>query len=368
MRRTLLAGVVAALTAGLTGVLAALPAAAVQASSSPPAAVSAAPGAFGADQIVGSCISGPSAADISTDGTVRGFAACTGGAEYGPISYFRQQAGGTLYREDTPWTGEVLATAWDGVDAMYVVFEDEGMLRIAKRTSSTGAYSATTLLSFDSGFQADVVASNGKWWAVWSRPAGSGMDAPVQLFQAHTLLGTQAPTQITHTPPSITNTHPSLTYRNGRVTLIWSRGYEDHSDLRMANSTGGPWASFDFATFGTDNDRVDSINYNGILYTTWQRDGKIVVADNSTGAFVSHTFVTGGRLPRIGHSGGKTFLAWTTGSGINQKLLFTERSGGVWSSVPVGGFPGVASAVLGQGGKARILYYDDERLHLRSQL
>jgi hypothetical protein len=42
---------------------------------------------------------------------------------------------------------------------------------------STGAYSPLTTLATGSGFipfTADVVASNGQWWAVWSEPVGAG--------------------------------------------------------------------------------------------------------------------------------------------------------------------------------------------------
>ena len=38
-----------------------------------------------------------------------------------------------------------------------------------------------------------------------------------------------------------------------------------------------------------------------------------------------------------------------------------------WTGVVLASFPGVAAAVLGQGGKARAIYGEDERFHLRAQ-
>ncbi len=338
------------------------------------AAPAGAVGPFGPDIILANCIPGPMAASIASDGTTSGFIPCTGGIGDGAISYFEQKPGSPLFREGSPYTGKVLATAWDGVDALYVVFTQGSDLKIAKRIKSTGAFSATTLLATGSDrFTADVVASAGKWWAVWSRQVGPGGEfAQTELFQRHTLLGTQPATQITATAASIDDGEPTLGYSAGKVTMLWTRTYSPaipgQSDLRIATNTGSGWSSSTFTTGGYTNHRPDSLTVNGHTYVAWQRDNKILEADNSSGPYVSHTFAGSGVGPKIGASLGKVFVGWTIGIDEYQRFYLEERSGGVWTGAVLSGFPGGAVAVLGQGGKARVIYAEDERHHLRVQL
>ena len=335
----------------------------------------AAVGPFGSDVILADCIPGPMGASIASDGTTRGFIPCTGGVGDGAIGYFRHKPGLALVKDPSPYTGKVLATAWDGVDALYVIFTQGSDLKVAKRTESTGAYSGTTLLASGAGvvpFTADVVASAGKWWAVWSAQTGPGGEfAQTELFQRHTLLGAAATTRITHTAASVGDAQPTLGYNGGLVTLISSRttnpAIPGPSDLRIATSTGGSWTSTTLASAGTTNDRPDSVNVNGVTYVAWQRDGAIVQADNAGGTFATHTFATHGVGPKVGASGGRVFVGWTIGSSSSQQLFFAERSAGSWTGVVLASFPGVAAAVLGQGGKARAIYGEDERFHLRAQ-
>lgn len=334
----------------------------------------AAPGPFGADQIVVNCSAGPARASIAADGTTHGFATCATGSQDAPIYYFRASPGAPIVREISPWTGEVEATAWDGVDALYVLFTKDGDLWIAKRLSSTGAYSAATLV--DGGhpgyFGTGLVASNGKWWAVWSRNIGSGVSEYQQLFQRHTLLGTQGITRITTTPYTITDRNPTLSYHAGTVTLIWTRinnptASNETCDLRVARSHGGTWASTTLATQGTCNNDAESVDYNGVTYATWTQDLRVVVANDAGGTFVTHTFVAKGYLPHIGVSYGKVFLAWEIAQ-TSPALLFTQGSGSAWSSSVLTPTPGEVTAVLGQGGKARVLYLAVDKAHLRTQI
>src|SRR5664279_730478 len=96
------------------------------------AAPAGAVGPFGPDQIIVNCIPGPMAASIASDGTTSGFSPCNGGNGDGPITYFSQKPPGGIVREASPYTGKVLATAWDGADALYVLFTQGNNLRIAK--------------------------------------------------------------------------------------------------------------------------------------------------------------------------------------------------------------------------------------------
>jgi hypothetical protein len=75
--------------------------------------------------------------------------------------------------EDTPYRGFVVATAWD-TTGTYLLYMDQFLnLRITKRQAN-GAYIQGRLLSSrtnvgidGSTAQGDVVATGGRWWAVW---------------------------------------------------------------------------------------------------------------------------------------------------------------------------------------------------------
>ena len=336
----------------------------------------AAPGAFGADQVVANCSAGPTEASIAPDGTTRGFTTCSADAPHNPVYFFQTSPGQPIVQKLSPWTGDVEATAWDGADSLYVVFADDGDLWIAKRTSSTGAFSAATLL--DSGHAGyvgtDLVASDGKWWAVWSRNIGSGVSDYQQLFQRHTLLGVQGITRITSTPFTITDRNPTLSYQPGTVTLIWTRITNPSSDpscqLRVARNHGAGWSSTPLASLGscrTGDDQADSIDYNGVVSATWVQQHRVVVGTSSGGAFSTHTFSAEGLFPKIGVSSGKVFLAWDMAQG-NSGVLFTQGAGSSWSSSVLSHSPGEPTAVLGQDGKARVLYLAGHRAHLRTQV
>ena len=74
----------------------------------------AAPPPFDPAVVVMNCIPGGADASIASDGAVRGFLTCNGGIGEGPISYFAYRSGTSVYRQSTPWEGQVLAAAWDG--------------------------------------------------------------------------------------------------------------------------------------------------------------------------------------------------------------------------------------------------------------
>ena len=275
---------------------------------------------FGPATMVSAGIPGPSAAAIGADGITRGFVPSNGGAGDGPIAAFRYSGGGVLTKYGTPFTGKVLSAAWDGVSATYFVFTQGGTLKIAKRLEN-GLYSAAATLAsgavygvnLANAYQADLVASNGQWWVVWSRPTGS--PARRALFQAHTLLGAQGPTQISFPAATTDDNTPTLGYFSGKLNLIWSRvtnpAVNGPSLLRIATSTGGAWAATNLLPAGTHNAHPDSFTSGGTIFVSWQRDGQIVQAQGNTVAgFTSHTFATPGNAPKIGYSGGNLFVGW----------------------------------------------------------
>ena len=327
---------------------------------------------FGAPQVlVPNCVGGGGDAAISSAGTVRGFASC--GDTAGQIWFFRADPGQPTFRQQSPYTGVVLAVAWDGVSATYVVYNTGTELRIGKRVDGTGSFTQPTTLSSAVGARlprADVVASAGQWWAVWSEQVGPGGEfAQTELFQKRTLLGTQLRTRITFTAANVDDAFPTLSYYGGTVTLVWARATNPEqpgpSDLRIARSTGGAWSSRVLATAGDQNTDPDLLVYNGVTYVAWERDLRIVAADNAGGAFASRTFATRGADPHVGVSLGKTFVAWNIGSG---QVFVAERAGGVWTGAAVTGVPAALVAIPAQGGRARLIYRSDVDVRIRTQI
>lgn len=149
------------------------------------------------------------------------------------------------------------------------------------------------------------------------------------------------------------------------VYLFWTRSANaagPAADLWWASSTGGAWASAPFATVGTSNSAPSAIDAAGSVRVTWVRDGRISYASRGT-TYLNHSFASTGSAPKVGYSAGKVFLGWRH----NDILLFSQSSGSGWTSAVLAGFPGVPTNVMGQGGKARVLYLEDERLTIDKQ-
>lgn len=333
----------------------------------------AAVGPFGPAQVLlggtTSCESPDGDAAVAVDGTTRGFANCTreGSAR---IWFVRSKPGVAPFLQATPYTGVVLAVAWDGADSTYVVFQTDSELRIGKRIDSSGAYSPLTPLAlapigFD--FDGDVVASNGRWWAVWREPMGVDRDQSA-LFQRHTLLGVEGRTQITS---SAVNFAPTLAYAAGRMTMVWVQGVPvqpndpAQTDLRIADSTGGAWQSRPFASLGLQNLQPDLTVYSGTTWVSWTRDGHTVVADNAGGTFYSRTFATVGVGSTVAVSGSHVFVAWH--ATVADRAYLAELSAGTWTGSQVAATPSHPLRVLAQGSKARVVYATGGNLDIRTQ-
>jgi hypothetical protein len=342
----------------------ALPAAAVLAGTVALAGPAAAVGPFGpAETVIGGCSLAAGDAAIAVDGTTRGFANCTD-ADPGPVRFFRDTPTSAPVQELSPYTGVVVAAAWDGQNATYVVIAGGGALRIGKRLESTGSYSPlTTLTTVQNGAvgaSADVVAANGQWWAVWTEPVGPGGEfAQTQLFQRHTLLGTQGRTRITTTAGNVDDFAPTLAFANNRVTLVWTRATSSAAggpaDLRIAESSGGAWLSRPLASLGDQNTDADVTVNAGVTWVTWTRDGQTVVADNAGGTFHSLTFGGFGSEPTVAVSGTHVFVAWR--SDTANRAVIAERTVSGWTSGQVDVTPSFPLRVLAQAGLARVIYW-----------
>jgi hypothetical protein len=224
-------------------------------------------------------------------------------------------------------------------------------LRITKRQSN-GVYIQGRLLSTvtnigpdGSGAQGDVVATGGRWWAVWREHVAAGGGPgdefdQTDLFQAYTVGGTFVPRERVTASP-LWDSAPSLALTPGTtfpVRLVWARGGSDfggsESDLRRAlGDQDGDWVSASLATAGFLNFWPDVQMSGTTTYVTWNRDGRTVQANNASGTFLSHTFTTPAlqsQRPRIAVGPGQVVVGWST-LAFPSRAFVAERTGTSWS-------------------------------------
>ena len=274
------------------------------------------------------CATTPGTSDAAFGGNMihgfAGFNACSHAIYYfqgGTQGYTRQQA---------PYRGVVL-----GVDAdqtatylVYLMTDTAGNasgIGVTKR-SHTGTFFPTRVLSTAAGNQvvtptADIGAEGGKWWAVWTEQVGPGGEfAPQQLFQAKTFGTAAGRQQITFTGSDIDNTEPSISLDGNGAVLAWTRRTAPQqpgpADLWVATNANTAWSSRVFSSDGTDNRTADVKRIGGFTFLAFVRDGRIVEAENTAGAWTSHVFLTPGDRPRVGSTFGSQFVAWTAANGV----------------------------------------------------
>ncbi len=337
------------LAAATAAVIAVIPAAAMEPFSGPTSIVGA------------SCAFGTAETSDSVNGTVRGAFTCNAEAD-SPISIFWYQGGVKTVRH-SPYTGQLIAAAWDGSTSLYILYQQAKSLKIAK-VSDAGSFSAVTVLStslaaYTSG---DLVASQGKWWAVWHETVGS----QAELFQARTLLGTQHRTRITSSAAQ--DLEPSLAYSGGRLEMAWSRYTADlgAADLWVGRNTGAGWVTKVLATSGTHNNMPDIAGSGGRFYLSWTRDGVINAGDNTSGSWVTRTFSNHGYNPRIAAAAGKVFVSYEAVN-LQGKIYVVERSAGRWTGGAVTGIRTGNVGIAAGNGSASIVYYSNSGLSARTQ-
>ena len=309
-------------------------------------------------------------AALGSGGLTRGFATYNGSGCAFEIWYF-QGSGASWTRQLSPYRGVVLGVAMDGGDT-YLLYAASDGVRITKRTAA-GVYTAgPRLSSFGLGGavtpRGDVIATGGTWWAVWDEPVGPGGEfAQTELFQAKTYgtdLGRQ---RITFN--AVCDAGPSLARRpGGGAVLAWERNdceVGQVSDVWIASSLNGAWTSRPLATGGNRNTEPDLFTAGAATFIAWIRDGRAVEADNTSGVFRSHTFVTGASFrPRVAVSLGRVFVIWTT---PQTRTFFAERVAGAWSGAYLSDPPRPGLAVTARGGKATVLMLSGLRLFARTE-
>jgi hypothetical protein len=309
-------------------------------------------------------------AALGSDGLTRGFVTYNGtGCDF-EIWYF-QGSGSSWTRQLSPYRGVVLGVAVDGGDT-YLLYQASDGVRITKRTAAGGFTAGHRLSSFGIGGavepRGDVIATGGTWWAVWDEPVGPGGEfAQTELFQAKTY-GTDLATQRI-TANALCDAAPSLAKRpGGGAVLAWERNdceVGEVSDVWIASSLDGAWTSRPLATGGNLNTQPDLFTAGAATFIAWIRDGRAVEADNTSGVFRSHTFVTGASFrPRVAVSLGRVFVIWTT---PQNRTFFAERVAGAWSGAYLSDPPRPGFAVTARGGKATVLMLSGLRLFARTE-
>lgn len=306
-------------------------------------------------------------ASISAGGTIVGFTSCDERLK------FFQNRDTTRVVVNSPYKGTVIASAWDGSNATYVLFQQDGHLKLGKRTHSTGTFGTPIILSMTfghKGYDADLVARDGKYWAVWSQSVGGAPYYQSELFQRRTLNGPVGTTQITNTAANVNDTSPALAYADGKLTLVWARktGTDptEAGVIKIATSTGSSWTSRTFASVGDHFvDRPRVAVSQGKTYVIWVRDFSTYESDNASGTWVSHRVGAAANAMSISVSAGNVFIG-SNPSGSSGIQVY-QRKAGVWSSFTATGSDAYPQAVLAQAGKGHLLYTVNSGLKVRHQ-
>lgn len=310
------------------------------------------------------CTQGSGDASGSVNGTSRGAIDC-GGEEDGRISAFWVQGDVRTVRT-SPWTGRVLATSWDTVSQLYVLFRQGTSLKLGK-VSDAGAFSATTTLSnsLDAFTPADVVAQSGRWWAVWAESQANGTQ--YDLYQARTLLGSQARTRITSS--SAEDLEPSIGYTLGAVTMVWSRYTPglSASDVWVARNTGAGWRSSVLTQIGTYNNLPQVASYNGHSYLSWARDGVIQYRTDAAGGWQGRSFLARGHSNRIAVSNGRVVIAWETEEPVRLYVVEGTGTRAFTGSLLTGENVGLIATTSGNG-RATVVYRSGSGVSARYQV
>jgi hypothetical protein len=320
-------------------------------------------------------------AAVSSTGTVRGFVSFSGGGcgTTRTIRYF-QGKGSTWSSAVTPHRGIVLSTTHDST-GVYLLFGASDGVRLAKR-SFGGSWLFNKRLSpkgIDTGAvypQGDVVASAGKWWAVWTEQVGPGGEfAQQDLFQSSTF-ASPALSRRRITSSNDDDVEPTLTLRPSGAGgfLAWTRndgaaGLRSAVRVARAPMSGG-WSA---KQLSADASSPDLTTRGSTIYLAYERAARVTVDYDpwTTPTTANLSAVGTGYRPRVSVSGGHAFVGWNTTTAPNHVVVADRVSGAVTQSNVTAG---VATdqqlvRVLSTGGKATVLVvsYGSHRLWARSQ-
>jgi hypothetical protein len=319
-----------------------------------------------------------------TRGFVRFLDGCEGDGQHTERIWYVEGSGTSWTRAVTPYTGSVMAVAWDttGTYLLHNADGARGGVRVTKRTAAgvfTGGRQVSSLRGRKIAQSGDLAASGGLWWAVWSEAADYS-SPDTELFQARTVGPDQRRTRITRN--RTLDHQPTIALRRSGATLAWARARNRDNtgqELRVATSTTvGSWRSrrFERARPAGLISGADLATSGTTTFLTWTEGQRTVVADNGSGAFNRRVFSTPGFNPKVRASHGRVFVAWETpdrpsdGLGSRSQVLLAERNGTTWTSAVVSPDRDASDELVGLSaarGRAAVLYSSGDNVRVRIQ-
>ncbi|NLT53327.1 MAG: hypothetical protein GXX79_01910, partial [Actinomycetales bacterium] len=168
---------------------------------------------------------GSAQAAAGPDGRVHGFAAYVRGTCTDERMWYFEGRGSRWTQARSPYRGEVLAVADDGTGTWVLYLDTPSYDRVVLgRRLGRGRWARPQVLSrlvgsaLGSGVQgADLVASHGRWWAVWAQglPEPYASASSTMLFQAKTLGGVRRAHRITGAAAGQDEARPALALITG---------------------------------------------------------------------------------------------------------------------------------------------------------
>lgn len=285
------------------------------------------------------------AVDAAADagGTVHGFASF--GGPVGATGYtapVKHLVGrGSSWRlEPTPYRGDVVAVAHDATGT-YLLYSTPNGLRIAKRLTS-GRYTAGHLLAAPPTvdgrpgrvFDADLVAADGRWWAVWALSTGGGLGS--DLHEAGTIGGTPVRARVAGQPVADVEPALALSPSGGgwAADLVWTRAGGGGQEVWAGRATRpGAWSLRPLITGGRVDAGPQVARVGGTLHVAWLREGRPWYAEDSGRGLRSRRLSATASQERLhlGVSGAEVVVLWPASGG--SRVLLTNRHGtGPWQT------------------------------------
>ncbi len=268
--------------------------------------------------------------------------------------------------KSTGLTGDIAgvgAVADDGINT-YVVYAQNNLKLLLAIRSHTGSIHHQVLMTYPSRayVRAAVVASGGKWWADWAN-----INYANDVWQAHTLHGTQKPTKtnvhwVNTVELALIGTKPVMAWNNEEGVGLYV-GYPK-SKATWSQSTVANREAFPFSLV-IDGGRpavayvtTDSLNREQVAYSK----------RNATTGWSTKRLTTGVHRDLSGvvaaARSSTVVVAWPSDIG---KTTVEVRRGGAWSKRTISGALEPERAALPKG-KALILYVPTPGVHVDSRL
>jgi hypothetical protein len=253
------------------------------------------------------------------------------------------------------------AGAWDGQRTTYMAdWFDAGTtsdVALWSFDDRTGAPSNGGIAFDADSPEVALIADATGWLLVYSHGGN--------LFQVGTMIHTLQPVQITRDG---LNGDPQLAQIGNRTVLVWQHHSTDHatSSLKIATSVShGAWQSRVFTANGRNNGNPSIAAQNGHLSVAWERDGRIVYADDTSGVWLAHSFGVRGVGPHVlaGPSPAVTWTTYSSGSSTPNRVYFAQRRFGGWTGGVAVNYSSVAEGITFDRGPS-IIYWTPQVLKM----